>query len=374
LPERIYLDHAATTPILPAARAAVAEAMARWANPSSAHAEGRAAHAALEEARARAKRALRWRGELIFTSGASEALAIALGRSDRRVFASAVEHDAVFRAAPDALLLPIGAKAEVLREALDGALRASPPALVAVQHVNSETGVKQPVDALAAQVRGHGGLLVSDCSQSAGKIPLPDADMIVVSAHKLGGPPGIGALLVRDLAMLRGVGGQEFGYRPGTQNLPGALGFAAALEQLRIGIFPGNPDALPMVEWLADMGELLADLEHPVGEAGGVFQPAGEAGERAMFSAWIMAIAMPGVSAAAQLIRFDGAGIALSAGSACSSGSLKPSRALRAFGVPEQEAACTIRVSFGWSTTADEIRRFLDTWLAIAADARTRAA
>lgn len=374
MPERIYLDHAATTPILPAARAAVAEAMARWANPSSAHAEGRAAHAALEEARARAKRALRWRGELIFTSGASEALAIALGRSDRRVFASAVEHDAVFRAAPDALLLPIGAKAEVLREALDGALRASPPALVAVQHVNSETGVKQPVDALAAQVRGHGGLLVSDCSQSAGKIPLPDADMIVVSAHKLGGPPGIGALLVRDLAMLRGVGGQEFGYRPGTQNLPGALGFAAALEQLRIGIFPGNPDALPMVEWLADMGELLADLEHPVGEAGGVFQPAGEAGERAMFSAWIMAIAMPGVSAAAQLIRFDGAGIALSAGSACSSGSLKPSRALRAFGVPEQEAACTIRVSFGWSTTADEIRRFLDTWLAIAADARTRAA
>lgn len=373
--ERIYLDHAATTPILPAAQAAVAEAMERWANPSSAHAEGRAAHAALEDARARIKRAFRWRGELIFTSGATEALAIALGRTDRPVFASAVEHDAVFRAAPDAMVLPLGAKAEVSRDALDAALRSGPPAIVAIQHVNSETGVVQPIASLVAQVRETGGLLVCDCSQSAGKARLPDADMIVVSAHKLGGPPGVGALLVRDVAMLKGVGGQEFGYRPGTQNLPGALGFAAAIEQHEIGIFPaGLPDALPMVRWLSDLGYPIMDLESPFGRAGGTYQPDREPGDMPCFCSWIQAVTMKGMSAVAQLIRFDAAGIAVSAGSACSSGSLKPSRALQAFGVPEAEAACTIRVSFGWSTTAEEIQRFLETWLRIASDARSRAA
>src|SRR3954469_9853654 len=265
LPERIYLDHAATTPILPAAKAAVVEAMERWANPSSPHAEGRAAHAALEDARARIKASLGWQGDLIFTSGASEGLAIALGRTDRRVIASAVEHDAVFRAAPDAQVLPIGAKAEVSRDALDEALRSGPPALVAIQHINSETGVKQPIEALAAQVRESGGLLVCDCSQSAGKIPLPDADMIVVSAHKLGGPPGIGALLVREAGTLKAVGGQEFGYRPGTQNLPGALGFAVALEQFEIGVFSGGiPGALPMARWLSDIGHSVQDLEYSI--------------------------------------------------------------------------------------------------------------
>src|SRR3954469_15812915 len=165
LPERIYLDHAATTPILPAAKAAVAEAMERWANPSSPHAEGRAAHAALEGARARIRAAFGWDGELIFTSGASEALAIALGRSDRRVLASAVEHDAVFRAAPEAEVVPIGTKAQVSREALDEALRAGPPEPIAIQHINAEAGVCQPIEDLVAQVRDAGGLLVCDCSQ-----------------------------------------------------------------------------------------------------------------------------------------------------------------------------------------------------------------
>jgi len=375
LPERIYLDHAATTPILPAAKTAVAEAMERWANPSSPHAEGRAAHAALEGARARIKDALDWTGDLIFTSGATEALAIALGRTDRRVLASAVEHDAVFRAAPDALIVPIAEKGEVSREALAVALLSGPPALVAVQHLNSETGVKQPVEDLAAAVRASGGLLVCDCSQSAGKIPLPDADMIVVSAHKLGGPPGIGALLVREPGMLKGIGGQEFGYRPGTQNLPGALGFAAALDQFEIGVFSdGVPGALPMARWLSDLGHQICDLEYPIGQAGGIYQPARAHGDAPSFGGWILALTIPRMSAAAQLIRFDAAGIAVSAGSACSSGSLKPSRVLKAFGVAEQDAACTIRISCGWSTSADDIERFLETWLDIASDARSRAA
>ena len=375
MPERIYLDHAATTPILPAAQAAVAEAMARWANPSSPHAEGRAAHAALEDARARIKAALGWTGELIFTSGASEALAIALGRTGRRVLASSVEHDAVFRAAPDAQVLPIGAKGEVSRDALDEALRAGPPATIAIQHLNSETGVYQPIGDLVGRVRASGGHLVCDCSQSAGKDPLPDADMIVVSAHKLGGPPGVGALLVRDRAMLKAVGGQEFGYRPGTQNLPGALGFAAALEQFEIGTYPElPPGARPVAKWVADLGHPILDLEHPIGQAGGLYQPASEAVELPTHCVWIWSITMPGMSAAAQLIRFDAAGIAVSAGSACSSGSLKPSRVLEAFGVPEKDAACTIRVSFGWSSTVAEIGRFREVWLEMASDATARAA
>jgi len=335
---RIYLDHAATTPMRPEAKAAMAAALERWANPSSPHAEGRAARAALEGARARIKAALGWPGELIFTSGASEALWIALNRAKlKRRIVSAVEHDAVFRAAPDAEVLPVregAVNAEALTELLAGG-----PAVVAVQHVNSETGEVQPVDALTEQVRAAGGVLVSDCAQSAGKLKLPDADMVIISAHKLGGPPGIGALLVRDFGLIEAMGGHEFGYRQGTENLPAILGFAAALA-------PGAivpPDGAAMMQAVRDAGGAV------VGDG-----------------AFIKAIAMPGKSAAAQLIRFDAMGFAVSAGSACSSGTLKRSRALAAFGVPEEVAARTIRVSFGWSTTAQEIDAFRDAWLEVA--------
>jgi len=348
----------------------------RWHNPSSPHAEGRAAREALEQARDRIKRALGWDGELIFTSGASEALAIALGRSKRRVIVSAVEHDAVFRTVPQAEVLPVGAKAQVSRAAVEDVLRGRPPSLVAIQHINSETGVEQPVGSLAETVRSAGGILLSDCSQSAGKVPLPDADLIVVSAHKLGGPPGIGALLVRDLNMIEPTGGQEFGYRGGTQNVPGALGFAAAVEALPMRSFAAVfPDSQPMVSWLGEMGHAILDLEYPITSSGGIYQPGFSDSENAAsFAGWIIALTMPNLSAAAQLIRFDAAGIAVSAGSACSSGTLKSSRALAAFGIPDEEAARTIRVSFGWSTTGEEVDRFLETWLAMASGRAVRAA
>lgn len=348
----------------PEAREAVIDAMRRWANPSSPHAEGRAARAALEEARARIKAALGWDGELIFTSGASEALAIGLGRArvDRRLV-SAVEHDAVFSAAPGAEVLPVTegrVDAGALINALDGSR-----AVVAIQHVNSETGVIQPVDSLAHTVRERGGLLLSDCAQSAGKLALPDADMIVVSAHKLGGPPGVGALLVRDFAMLEPAGGQEFGYRRGTENLPGVLGFAAALDAT-----PTLADGT--AEWVSrshGMADCVLDLEYPMRLAG-----ADWIGGGGTLGLTILAIAMPHLPAAAQLIRFDAMGFAVSAGSACSSGTLKTSRVLRAFGIDEATAARTIRVSFGWNTTAAEIDAFRDAWLSMAEDARGRAA
>lgn len=354
---RIYLDHAATTPIRPAAKAAMLEAMERWANPSSPHAEGRAARAALEDARERIKRALGWQGELIFTSGATEAIEIALKRArGGKRFISAVEHDAVFRAAPEATVLPLASGGNLDLEVLQREVRGSVRPVVAVQDVNSEVGKRQDLSAISAIVRACGGMTVSDCAQSAGKLDLPDADMLIVSAHKLGGPPGIGALLVRDKAALEAVGGQERGYRSGTENLPAALGFAAAVETK--ACIPEEVAATTLhAVWdsLYDAGGRLPALSGQT-------------------SIYVEAWSMPHLSATAQLVRFDLAGIAVSAGSACSSGSLKPSRALKVFGLTDDEASRTIRVSVGWSTTREELLQFGDLWLEIAEDAKKRAA
>jgi cysteine desulfurase len=344
--ERLYLDHAATMPMLAVARAAVVEGMDRWANASSPHAEGRAARAALEGARARIKSALGWDHELIFTSGASEALAIALTRTDAdAILVSAVEHDAVNRLAPKAFFLPVGAEGLVARDSLYGrlaALGAHRP-LVAIQHVNNETGAIQPLDTLGPVVRKAGGILLADCAQSAGKIDLPDADLIAVSAHKFGGPPGIGALLVRDLALLSPSGGQEKGYRGGTENLPAALGFAAAAEAGR--------------GWVQRAADLRAHLDGAVEAAGG--EVVLKATPRI---AMIASYRMPGKASSAQLIQFDMAGIAVSAGSACSSGTLKSSRVLAALGWDENDASETIRVSFGPETSRADIYRFVEAW------------
>ena len=357
MPDRIYLDHAATTPLLAAAREAMAEALARWHNPSSPHAEGRAARAALEDARERVAAALGWGGKVIFTSGASEALQIALQRAKAGPrYVSAVEHDAVFRAAPDAERLPLDERGIVLLRKQEPSGSAGATGLLptqehggvfAVQHVNNETGVIQPLSRIAETVREKGGLLLADCAQSAGKLSLPDADMIAISAHKFGGPPGVGALLLRDLGMIEAVGGQEQGYRPGTENLPGIIGMAVALEAGR--------------EWMEEAAVLRARLEAAVEAAGGEVV----ARESARI-ATIGAYGMPGVASNAQLIQFDMAGIAVSAGSACSSGSLKTSHVLAAMGWPEEAAREVVRVSFGRSTTAAEVDRFTVLWTQMA--------
>ena len=361
MPARIYLDHAATTPIRPEARAAVEEGMAIWANPSSPHAEGRKARAALEDARARIKAALGWDGELIFTSGASESAAIALGRAKGGArLVSAVEHEAVLKSAPEAERLPVrpdGALGmDVLAEAVDG--REVP--VVAVQATNSETGNRQDVGAIAECVHAAGGLMLVDAAQSAGKFSLPQgADLAIVSAHKLGGPPGIGALLVKDFAMLEPSSGQERGYRRGTENLPGALGFAAALEAA------SQPFLDPAV-----LEPIQARLAPAIGRLGGMRL----ADQLADPTPLIEALAMPSMSGSAQLMRFDMAGFAVSQGSACSSGSLKTSHVLEAMGLDEDIAGRTIRVSFGWDTTREEVDAFVDAWIAMADAALGRAA
>lgn len=321
-----------------------------WANPSSPHAEGRKARALLEDARERIKAALGWEGELIFTSGASEALALALGQAQAGArLVSVVEHDAVLLAAPDAERLPVRGDGALDLDALSEAVQRERP-LVAVQQVNSETGQAQDLAAIAGPVREAGGLLLADCAQGAGKLPLPDCDMAVISAHKLGGPVGIGALLLRDYALLRPSGGHERGYRRGTENLPGALGMAAALEACSDPYL--DPAVLTPLDTLTEECRKLggAWLSDRLGGA----------------TPFIRAIAMPGLSGSAQVMRLDMAGIAVSQGSACSSGTMKSSRVLEAMGLEREVAERTIRVSFGWNTTRAEVERFCEVWLEMA--------
>lgn len=340
---RIYLDHAATTPLLPQARAAMLEGFDAWANPSSPHAAGRQARAMLEDARKRIAAALGWDGAVLLTAGASEAVGIALGRAKTDgVLAGATEHDAVLRQVPPEARLPVDEHGIVL---LDTARISGK--LVAIQHVNSETGVVQPLDDFAARIHAAGGLLLADCSQSAGKLALPlAADFIVLSAHKLGGPIGIGALLVRDLTLLAPSGGQEQGYRAGTEAMPLALGFAAALEAPR--------------DWLGDVAQWRDRLDAAIKAAGGEI-----VAEGAPRLPSIASYRMPGYSAQAQLIRFDMAGIAVSAGSACSSGSLRTSHVLGAMGWGAGPASEVIRVTMGHSSVEADIDAFLGQWQAL---------
>ncbi|HUE78519.1 MAG TPA: aminotransferase class V-fold PLP-dependent enzyme [Sphingomicrobium sp.] len=357
-PTRLYLDHAATTPVLAEAQAAAGQAFAHWANPSSPHADGRAARAALEQARAGIAEALGWRHDVILTSGASEAIAIAAARAKVPGRARGpTEHDAVEAAmGPTAVQLPVDADGRITTSVLESEL-AGGPALAAVQHANNETGVIQPLDAIAQIVREAGSLLLADCAQTAGKLPLPQADFIAVSAHKLGGPPGMGALLVRDIATLAPSGGQEKGYRRGTENVPAAAGFAAALH------------SRAFVEAMPRLAELRARLDDAIVAAGGTVVAG--ASERI---ATIGAYAMPSVSSASQLVQFDLSGIAVSAGSACTSGSMKPSRVLAAMGVAADVAGSAIRVSFGPQTTSGDVDRFLHEWRRIAEAAGSRTA
>jgi cysteine desulfurase len=355
-PTRLYLDHAATTPVLPEARRAMTRGLDAWANPNSPHADGRAANALLEEARRSIAEMLGWRHDVVFTSGASEAVEIVAARVRVAGRAhGATEHAIVPHAmGPGSRAIPVGADGLIDETTLDAVL-ADGPTLVAIQHVNNETGVIQPLDRLAERIRSAESLLLADCAQSAGKFPLPEADFIAACGHKLGGPPGIGVLLVRDLATLAAVGGQEKGYRRGTQDMPGALGFAAALA------------AKPYD--MARLSELRARLEDEVKRFGGVV-----IGDGSPRIPNIGAISLPAASSASLLVQLDLAGIAVSSGSACSSGKMKASEVLAAMRVPDDVAGGFIRVSFGPTTSEADVDRFLGEWRRIAERAGAKAA
>lgn len=355
---RLYLDHAATTPMLPQAAEAVVRGLSGWANPSSPHAEGRAARAMLESARNVLKGIYRWDGELILTSGATEAIALALTRAQvATVLVGATEHEAVLRAAPDAVRLAVRADGVLDLDVLGHELAVAPaPALVAVQWANSETGVIQPIAEIAEIVHAAGARLFVDAAQMPATWndhpPQAVADMIAISGHKRGGPAGIGGLLVRDLSLLLPTGGQERGYRGGTENVPAALGFAAAAA---------------VEEDLAAMTSLRARLDSAIEALGGEVVAG-----HSLRAPHIASYRMPGLSAAAQLIRFDLAGIAVSAGSACSSGTMRPSHVLAHMGWDGAAAGEVVRVSFARGTTPADVERFIAAWASVARDLRAR--
>lgn len=341
----LYLDANATEPLRPAAREAALAAMALGGNPSSVHAAGRAARRVLEAAREAVARHSGAR-DVVFTSGGTEANALALRglRAGRRVLVGATEHPAVRAAAPDAEVLPVLGDGTLDLAALEAALRDGPPALVALMAANNETGVLHPLAEAAALCRAQGALLHVDAVQAAGRVAVPEGwDSLALSGHKLGGPMGAGALLLRpglDCAPLVAGGGQERGRRGGTEPLPAIAGLAAALGEAP-----------------ADVVALRDAIER--GAEGAVVAGAGAA--RLPNTACLV---LPGVSAETQVIALDLAGVRVSAGAACSSGKVARSPVLAAMGLGA-DAGCGIRVSLPWNAPADAAERFLHAWTAM---------
>jgi cysteine desulfurase len=356
-----YLDWNATAPLRPEAVSATAAMLARCGNPSSVHRWGRAARQSVERAREAVAALIAAPPEgVVFVSGGTEANHLALLGSEReRVLVSAVEHDSVLRAVPEAERIPVDHDGIVVLDALARLLAGDRrPALVSVMLANNETGVVQPTTAIAAIARAHGAVFHCDAAQAAGKIALDTgmigADLVTLSAHKLGGPPGVGALVVTgglDLAPLLRGGGQERGRRSGTENLPGIAGFAAA--------------ATAAAEQLAvyDRVRALRDaLESGIAAVAPEAMVLGAAAPRLPNTT---AVAMPGVAAETQVIALDLDGVMVSAGAACSSGKVGPSHVLEAMGAGPDVAASTIRVSLGWSSSEADIAHFLRAWTAL---------
>lgn len=345
---RLYLDWNATAPLRPEAKAAMVAAMEVVGNPSSVHAEGRAAKSLMERSRAKIAAALGAEGaDIVFTSGATEAAALAC--AGRELACAPVEHDAV--AAWCDASLPVDGQ---------GRVTVGDPARTALQLANSETGVMQDLPQ---------GLAVSDLTQAFGKVPFAfnwlGCELGLVSAHKLGGPKGIGALVVRQgievPPQMRG-GGQEMGRRAGTENLIGIAGFAAAAEAAARDLADGVWDRV---------AELRNILESQLSTAAFETISVGNGSPRLPNTLCLIAPAWNGET---QVMAMDLAGFAISAGSACSSGKVRASRVLTAMGFDPALAGQAIRVSLGPGVTKDDVGRFAKTWTAAYAKARARAA
>jgi len=368
MPKRlVYLDNAATTPVRPEVLEAMLPYLGREAfgNPSSAHRFGRTARAGLEEAKRTVAECLGVEpSQVIFTSGGTEAdnLAIigsALAARDRggpfRVAVSAVEHKAVLAAAQavqhlggEEILVGVSASGVVEEEALDEAL-ARGVALVSVMWVNNEVGTVQPIARLAERCRAAGVCFHSDAVQALGKVPLSLSDagctLATISGHKIGAAKGVGALIVRDRGAVEAIihgGGQQYGIRPGTENVPGIVGLGRAVELA----------AAEQAESATRLGALRDELERRVL----AIVP------DAVINAWqaeraphVSNISIPGTDSEALLMHLDLAGVACSSGSACSTGAIEPSHVLTAMGVPRDLGIAALRFSFGRDNTAEDV-------------------
>lgn len=368
----IYLDNAATTPVLPEVRDAMAPFLDAdaFGNPSSAHRFGRSARAAVEQARRQVAAAVGAEPDWVyFTSGGTEAANLAVlggalasraaGRPFR-VAVSAVEHKAVHAAAH--AVAALGGRAAELRvdadgvvdiDALDEALAAGAD-LVAVMWVNNETGVIQHVRTLAERCGAAGAWFISDAVQALGKVPCSVVDlprtMLALSAHKIGGPKGVGALVLPDPHAVQPLihgGGQQHGVRPGTENVPGIVGFGVAAALATEGL----------AERAAHMRHLRDAFERGLRTAvpDAIVHAAG-----AIRAPHVSSVAFPGTESEALLMHLDLAGVACSSGSACTTGAVTPSHVLTAMGIPHDLAVATLRLSFGVQNTMDDVTAVLE--------------
>jgi cysteine desulfurase len=371
--ERIYLDWNATTPLRPEARQAMAAAWDIAGNPSSVHAEGRLARRLVEDARAAIASAVGGRPpDVVFTSGGTEANALALtpglrrgtGQPVRRLLVSAIEHTSVLaggRFAPEALgTIAVTGSGLVDPDHLRRLLADGPPALVSVMLANNETGAIQPIPEIAEIVHEAGGLVHVDAIQALGKISFDiksmGTDLVTLSAHKIGGPKGVGALVMAEELqglepLLRG-GGQELGRRAGTENVAGIAAFGAATTAAMASL---SSEA-------ARLQSLRKLLENGLMQTPGMI----------VFSAEVLRLpntalfTVPGLRAETAVIGFDLGGIAVSSGSACSSGKVQPSHVLAAMGVERNLAQGAVRLSMGWSTSEADIDLALKAWRKLA--------
>ena len=366
---RVYLDHNATSPLRPEALRAVQEALARVGNPSSVHAEGRAARACLGRARKDVAALVGAEPDAVtFTSGGTEANNMALrpgalvgpgAHEPSRLFAGATEHASVGEGhgfpAEAVTLLPVGRDGLLdlgaLACALDGP---GGPALVSVQVANSETGVVQPVREIAALVHAKGGVLHADAVQAAGRIPLDLTDLgldaLTISGHKLGGPMGSGALIVApgragERLRLLGGGAQEDRRRAGTENVAAIAGFGVAAACAARDL----PVEAARLATLRDLAERAVR---------GAAPDACIFGEAATRLPNTLAFSVPGLSAETALMSLDLDGVAVSSGSACSSGKVGRSHVLAAMGIADEAARGAVRVSFGWNSSAADVSTF----------------
>jgi cysteine desulfurase len=360
MPRAVYLDYNATAPVRPEAAAAVAEALAEPGNASSVHGFGRRARQRCEAARARVARLVGAAPvQVVFTGSGSESNNLVLrGTTRPRLLVSAGEHDSVLQAA-EAETIPLRADGRIDLEALAVLLEGDArPVLVSVMLANNETGVIQPMDEVVALARVAGALVHCDAVQAAGKIPIDFAalgvDAMSLSAHKLGGPQGVGALVLAEglepAPLIRG-GGQERRRRAGTENLPGIAGFGAAAEAAL--------DSLPQAR---DLERLRDELERRISALAPELRIFGREAPRLPNTS---CFALPGVGAETQVMALDLAGVAVSAGSACSSGKVQRSHVLLAMGADEALAGSAIRISLGWRSEPRDVEDFLAAWHAL---------
>ncbi len=380
----VYVDNAATTPLRPEVREAMLPYLGEaFGNPSSAHRYGRVARAGIEQARRQvASAAGAEPAQVVFTSGGTEAdnlavvgaaLAARAGSRTPRVAVSAIEHKAVLAAAHfvTALggseeLLPVHPDGTVALDALDSAL-ASRPALVSVMWVNNETGVIQPIEALAARCRAAGVRFHTDAVQALGHLPVRfdrlGADLLTISAHKIGGPKGVGALLVREPGLIEPLvrgGSQQGGVRPGTENAAGIVGFGRAAELA----------AREQPEHACCLAGLRARLHAALRGA----VPDIHVVESADWIPHILTVCVPGADSEALLMHLDLAGVAAGSGSACTTGTVEPSHVLAAMGLPRELAIGAVRLSLGRETTEADIDRVAAVFPEVVAKVRSLAA